>query len=173
MPSIHRIVFAAALAGALAGSLYEAGDAAAWAVRRSAAECYIGAPELGGTIQNGRITNNTDTALSVYCPTPEDATITGAAIKTINVHGYNAEPGDFTYASACDNSWYEDFASCRNTKQSGFFQGQLTLQLGAPSYASVYPAHAEANFKFIHVRLARRNATTKLPSTLRGIYFEG
>jgi hypothetical protein len=172
MTIVKKAVFASTLAGALAGSLYEANDAAAFGIRRAAPECYVLAPTVGGTIASGIITNNTDDSIFAYCPTPEDASVSASSIKTINVHGHNASPIDMSYAQVCWNNWYDDGGGCRNLVKTPDGDAQFTMQLGAPNFSSTYVAGDEANFKYIMVRLGRRKTSSFYsPSSFRGIFF--
>lgn len=172
MTIAKKAVFSAALAGALAGSLYEIGDASAWGIRRSAAECSFDTTLPGTKMLGAKLSNETDKSVFVYCPTPEDALVSGASIKTVNVHGHNASDTELTYAAVCDVSFYDDMFGCRNYTETQL-AGEFAMQLGAPKFSVVYPPELEANFKAIIIRLGKRNATTGKASTVRGVYFGG
>jgi len=174
MNSIKLAVFAAALAGAFAGSLYEVDDAAAWGIRRSAVECHIDGDTSQGRVLGGRIMNPSDSnSVFLYCPTPEDALVNGASIKTINVHGYSSSETEKTYAAVCDQSYADDFFGCSNQVETAPGGGDFALQLGAPVFSQVFPPALEAHFKFVTIRLARRKANSQKASTLRGIFYAG
>lgn len=174
MARIRQVLLSSAILSAIAVSSWDAPDAAAFAIRRSAVECYVLADGVPGTIAGGVITNNTDDSIFAYCPSPENGTIDAAQVKTINVHGTNASSVDFSYAQVCWNNWFDDGGGCRNFQQTPTGNAPFTLALGAPVFSSTWVSGDVANFKYVMVRLGRRGTpSTYSPTRFRGIYFAG
>ena len=178
MTMFKTVLFASAAVAAIATSAWEAHDASAFTIRRSAPECFVLGGTTGsitsGTIASGVITNNTDDSIFAYCPSPENGVIGASQVKTINVHGTNASSADFSYALVCWNNWYDDGGGCRNSQQTPNGTGAFSLVLGYPNFASTWVEGDEFNFKYVLVRLGRRGSpSTYSPSTFRGIYYQG
>ena len=174
MATIKYVLFSSAVLSSIAAAAWQAPEASAFAIRRSAPECYVLAEGVPGTIAGGVITNNTDDSIFAYCPSPENGAIGASQVKTINVHGTNASSVDFSYAMVCWNNWYDDGGGCRNSQQTPTGTGAFSLVLGYPNFASTWVAGDESNFKYVLVRLGRRRtSSTYSPSTFRGIFYAG
>ena len=170
MTIVHRAAFVASLAGALAGTLHEVNDASAFGIRRPAAECFLRTTDPQSTMYEGQIVGLAGVS-TAYCPIPEDAYTGPAAIKTVNVHGYNGNSKEVVVAQVCWINWSYSGGGCRNLVKAAPTLGDFTLSLGAPKFSSVFDTADTANFKHIEVRLTKTDVSA--PSTLRGIYFGG
>jgi hypothetical protein len=153
-------------------------QADAFAVRRVAVECFLKTDGSFNNVSSGNIINNNTTSLFVYCPTPEDSQIRAQNITELNVHGKDASSTDYSSASVCWRSWFDDGGSCRNQQSFGDFNnpsafGEFTLQLGTPNFSSTWVSADEANFKYVLVRLGAKGPASFDPSRLRGIYYAG
>jgi hypothetical protein len=117
-------------------------SAHAYTVRRSAVECFVRTNGDFSNVSSGVLVNN-DPAnpLFIYCPIPEDASIKAQTVRTINVHGYDASPTDYSYAAICLSRWDGSGGECRNSQTFGTFSnpgavGQFGMHLGAPTFSS-------------------------------------